>query len=352
MATTAPNGSSPRRALAVGVAVLLLVGAVTAASASATYTLTVSNSVDGPAQEFTVEGETFGVSSLSYYERGEPIEASVTRSGGDGADYELLLYDSERRIEKDTRPQSGDGEFTFATDDLPAGTYVLVVDERDFEAVHPVVVQGYDVRFDTQTTVAAGESWTATADLDAYEDAPAVHSVEFVLLGEDTEERFRASETAEGSYEATVTAPDGTGEYSFGVIVRGTNEVEDGEREPIAVGEPVTLSVESGGSDGGDGADGGEGGEATATPADGTATATPDGDPETGMETETDSRSTDDPTPTGTADADGPITPAEPTATTDGPGDEAAGVDEQPGLGAGTALAALLATLALLAARR
>lgn len=350
MAPPAADDHLPLRSLPVVLVAVLLVATAAVAAAAASYELEVSNSVDGPAQEFTVEGETVRVSSLSYYEPGDPIEASVTQSGGDG-EYELLLYDAERRIEKNTRPQSGDGEFTFATDDLSAGTYVLVVEEDDFEAVHPIVVQGYDVRFDTQTAVATGESWTATADLDGYEDAPAVHSVEFVLLGEDTEERFEATATGEGSYEATVRAPESAGQYSFGVTVRGTNEVEDGEREPIAVSDPVTLDVQDGGpdSEGGDGADGG--GEDTATPADGADTATPDGDPETG-ETATASPSTADPTPTGTADGDGPTTPAEPTATTGGPGNDGAGVDDQPGFGVGAALVALLASLALLAARR
>lgn len=339
----------PRRSLSLVLVAGLLLATASVATAAASYELEVSNSIDGPAQEFTVEGETFTVSSLSYHEPGDPIEASVTQSGGDGAEYELLLYDAERRIEKNTRPQSGDGGFTFATDDLSAGTYVLVVEEDDFEAVHPIVVQGYDVQFDTQTAVATGESWTATADLDAYEDAPAVHSVEFVLLGEDTEEQFEATATGEGSYEATVRAPERAGQYRFGVTVRGSNEVEDGEREPIAVSDPVTLDVQDGGSDVGDGADGGEGGEDTATPADGADTATPDVAPEVG-ETATESPSTVD--PTGTADGDGPITPSEPTGSSDGPGNEGSGVGDQSGFGTGTVLAALLASLAVLAGRR
>ena len=56
-------------------------------------------------------------------------------------------------------------------------------------------------------------------------------------------------------------------------------------------------------------------------------------------------------TPTVPPDADGPITPADLTATGDQPVNEEAGVDGQPGFGIGTALVALLTSLALRAHR-
>lgn len=56
-------------------------------------------------------------------------------------------------------------------------------------------------------------------------------------------------------------------------------------------------------------------------------------------------------TPTVPPDADGPITPADSTATDDQLVNEGAGVDGQPGFGIGAALVALFTSLALWAHR-
>lgn len=338
---------------------MLAVLAATAplAGGAGTYGLTATRDVDVPERTLTIEGDQFTVSSVSTLRAGDRLEADV-QAPDDTEEYGVLLYDADRQIVQSTRSDlTGDRTVSFETDDLEPGSYLLAVDANGVRAVHPVVVQGYDVTVDAPSTAEPGAELAVTVDLAPRAGNPPVDRVELAVLGEDVVDEATATRRDDGTYTATLTAPDREGEFRLGAVARGTETVKGGnENVVVAVSQPATLSVE--GSDDG-------GSETTRQPAggdrsSGTSTSTPT--PSATETTQTTDRATVTPTatesrdptetPTPTVTEDGPITPAGADGT-DEDVEERGGLGaDGPGFGAPAALAALLGAADLLRRRR
>ena len=183
----------------------IAIGAATIAASSGAYGVTSADSIDVPDQTVELDGDEFEITSVGHVTPGDDIDA--TTHAPDDEDYILYLYTSDGDRQDFSR-MSGDDSASFATTELDPGTYVLVVRaEREYQALHPVVVAGYEATVDVPGDLRPGESFTATVDLDASDDAPAVDGVTVVRTanGEAVEEVDATG--SDGSYEAELTAP-------------------------------------------------------------------------------------------------------------------------------------------------
>ncbi|WP_162991420.1 hypothetical protein [Halostella salina] len=254
-----------------------------AATDTATWEMSVSDSIETPSRTVTFEGQTFDVSGVSVADPGGSVSVEVT---GPDEVYRVYLYNGEEQIEASKRG-TGDGSFTFDLSDYEPGSYVLTVyHDGNYQTVHPLVVRGYDVSVSAPSTVTEGERFNATVEVTEMSDVPAPDSVEAVIADSEGETRVTATQETESGYVVTVAASDlSTGEYALYAGVR-IDETAFGERALVGVSGSSTITVEEARtttpsstttpSDGGGGSSPG-GGSETTRPATTTTDSGPDG---------------------------------------------------------------------------
>lgn len=352
------------RIFVIGLATLTLLAITVGATAA--YTLSVSNTVDTPQQEVTIEGETFTISEASIFNPGTVMDVAVEQSDDTIQDYRVVLYNSQRDRVTQSRRQTGNQEFSFNTTNLAPGSYLFAVNDGNFQTVHPVVINGFKVTVQTRTEVTADEQWGVTAELERLDEDAEIERVEVVLWNPSSGEAIdnsSASAESERTYSTQQTAPEAAGIYELRVVVFGPSKVAgEDENEAIASSDAVEIEVNqpdrgdsptptpdedesalNGGGTGGTSSDT-EGGSDDAETEDSngvTPTVTP-----TLTVTETvgnSTRASNDSTPT---DSD-VITPSERDSTlTETP------PEEQPGFGIDGVVAALLGLILISARRR
>lgn len=256
------------RALLIALALSLVLSPVALA---ATYDITTDRAVDVPDRTIQQGGEAFEITAISRANPGETV--SVTATAPRGEDVRLYLYNDREAI-VDAREGTGTARFEVALDGYEAGTYAFVLQHDGVrEAVHPLVVRGYETSVDAPGSVTRGETVTVTASA-AKLRGPDLASVEVVVAND--RETVRATATPSGSgYTATLDTGDlSPGSYEVYATVRGPDRAF-GEREILGLTAGQRLTVESADATPTESPGGGAGGVATetATP---DPTATPD----------------------------------------------------------------------------
>lgn len=255
---------SPR--LAFLVVVLLLSATVAVAPiAASSYDASVAGSIDVPDRTIEVKGEQSGVtyqidfdiSSIARVEPGETIDVDTT--GPENGTYyaEKFNSDGERLV---STKLTGDNSTSFLTANDDPGTYLVAIriDGYDFaDRAVPVVVAAYDANLTVPDEAAPGETVTATIELEPYDQAPAVDSVELTLMnGSDEEpEPIPATPTDEGNrvYEAEITVPETEGKYAVFSAVFGEDSLTEDEQEMLEITETsIEVSEDAAGGETGD----------------------------------------------------------------------------------------------------
>lgn len=313
------------------------------------YEISIPDSIDIPDRTVTIEGTDYPVTALGQEVPGEQLSVNVTAP--EGREYKLYLYNGDVQIEA-ARSMNGSGDATFETDSLEPGSYfVATYRNGEIQAIHPVVLAGYDVTIDAPDGADPGEHVTVDIDIQALNETEPVNRVE-VAAGNETEAlRMVAEREGPGSYRANVSVDLPPGTYVIYGVVRGHDEVEGGREELLGASPGDAFQVGSTTSQDADDTDtpsddsdtdgGGGGGSgsfgAVSTP---TATDTPAETATTASSSTSSATQSATHSPTGTSIlTPNPTSTATPTPTGPPTG--------QPGFGA---LVALIVVLALLTA--
>jgi hypothetical protein len=208
---------------------------------AATYDVTTDRAVDVPDRTIQQGGDTFEITAISRADPGETVSVTVTAPRGE--DVRLYLYNDREAIVA-AREGTGTARFEVPLDGYDAGTYAFVLQHDGVrEAVHPLVVRGYDVGVDAPGSVTRGESLRVTASAERLR-GPDLASVEVVVANDDASVRATANATGSG-YAATVDTADlPAGSYEVYANVRGPDRAF-GERELLGLtaGESLTVAA-------------------------------------------------------------------------------------------------------------
>lgn len=263
-----------RRSTATIILACVLGGVLAAGGVGAApeYGLSVAGSVDTPNRTVPVDGEEFAVSEVASVEPGDALAVEVTAPDDDA--FELLLYDSERRIV--TRADAAAGERQeLETDGFEAGAYLLVLrDGETVRAVHPVVIDGYDVEVDAPEAARAGTETSVAVSVAPGQSTGSPDRVTVVAWnGEETVSAV-ADREGDGRYVATLDLADlAPGEYALVATAHGERVVY-GRQEPLGTSDEHTLHVTDEPVEGGSGSAAGGGAGGAGSAADGTDTPT------------------------------------------------------------------------------
>lgn len=237
--------------LVVAVAVPLPT-AGTAESAGDEYDISIANSVDTPSRTVTFQDKDHEVSAVAVADPGESVSVDVTAPEGS---YRVYIYNGDEQIEASKRGE-GDGSYSFDLSNYDAGTYLVTVyQDGNYEAIHPVVVRGYDVSVDHPSSVTAGNDIDVDVELTQTADVATPDSVEIAVADEQDEVNVTATRESGTTYVATVPTDDlATGNYDVYAGVR-IDETAFGERAIVGVSgasaveitdpEPTTTSAPS-----------------------------------------------------------------------------------------------------------
>ncbi|WP_143085651.1 hypothetical protein [Halogranum rubrum] len=259
-------GHHPARSrLALVVALVLLCSTLSfGVAAQSQYSLTVDGGIDTPDKTVTVEGQSFDVSETVRVEPGDEI--AVETSGPTDKQYRVNLLNKKNQIAAYNNTLSGEESFSFETEGLTPGSYVVAVYGADgnYKMIQPVVVSGYDVSTDVDNTVEEDSESTITVDVEPKQNAPELESVKVMVSNDDDDIRtLTASETDDGTYTATTTF-ETSGEFDVFATVRGTDTF-NGEKEILGISDVQSITVDDDSSDS-SGSDDSSGDSNTETP--------------------------------------------------------------------------------------
>lgn len=216
--------------------IALFIGGIAAADQQ--YGIDIGGSVDTPTRQETLEGEEYTVSAIGVVSPGDAIEVSVDVPAD--VSYDLYLYDDERRSQE--RIENADATETF-DGDYSVGSYLVAIwVDGQARAVHPVVVQSYEVTVDAPSEVEPGESVEFTVDVSNVPDTPEnLNSVQVVVSKNGDDQALTATESGDGIYTAETTLAE-TGSYMVYANVRGSDEV-NGRKELLGASQSSTVAV-------------------------------------------------------------------------------------------------------------
>lgn len=231
------NGSTTVLVVACVLGGLLTVGGVAGVQG---YDLSVAGSVDTPDRTIPVDGHQFTVTEVASVAPNGTLAVDV--AAPDDGEYELLLYDSDRRIVTSVDAHAN-GSHEIQTDGLEPGSYLLVLRDDEVRAVHPVVVDGYAVDVDAPDAAQTGTSTRVVVSVDGVQSSGEPHRVTVVASnGEETVSAV-AEREADGRYVAALDLADvPPGEYAVLASVHGEEEVH-GRQEPLGLSEERALEV-------------------------------------------------------------------------------------------------------------
>lgn len=211
---------SSRLTVVVTVSCLLISLFAGVSAATSEYDITVeSGEVTVPERTVSVGGQQFTVTSVA------PVAPDSARlpvrvSAPAGGNYDVILYNNNPGIEQYQPGFQGSNTTVFGIGNLPAGTYAIVADTREVEAVQPVVIEAYETTLSVPETVPQGERFTADISLSGTTPAPA--AVDVVIANASVNERIRATAVGSGAYTAEIPAGYAVGEYRVYAAVRNS----------------------------------------------------------------------------------------------------------------------------------
>jgi|GEM_PF-3840696 len=240
------------------VVLLLLVAALALAppALAAGYSISPGTTTDTPTRSVELEGNEFDISALGHVAYGETMSVGVDAPE---EAYSVSLYNTDRQTEWVSNDEYvGDTNLPLPTDRLDPGTYIVAVQGPGdrFTAVHPIVVQGYNISLDAPTSLDAGETGELSVTLSPTGSSGDPAGVD-VALANESWDRTIETRKDDGSYVATfsVSSP---GEYYVYAAARGTDTAYGGRAEalavtasePLSVAEQTTTTTSSDGDDG------------------------------------------------------------------------------------------------------
>jgi len=259
------------------VCILLLTVGATATVAAAGYDITVPGATDVPPE--TIEdppglvGNEYEVDAFAVQDPGEELTVEVSVPDETAfEDTEVQIMNSDQGYE-DAAVPNADGEATFSSDemDLEPGTYSLLLAEDITEAIHPIVISGYDVEVTNPTSASENEDITVEATVTQTESNEPPTVVNAVIWNDDSQEQIEMSsnEDNDDTYTADISLDQfAPGEYEVYVTAHGDEEFR-GEKEVLGLGEGSSLNIEevadntddsTDNTNGGDGGGGGSSG--------------------------------------------------------------------------------------------
>lgn len=285
--------------LIVGSVVLL--GVVSPVAAADEYQITIDGSIDTPTRQVTFESNTYQVSAVAKADEGESIEVDVTDPAPDD-DYNVFLYNSDRQI-VDAEGQFSGNEtgIQFDTSGLESGSYTFVVEADGIEeAVHPLVIKGYEVSVTAPSSADPGDDVEVNVDVSVINPDEVNETndrVEVVIAGE-TQDISQDASGSDGQYSVTMDTDSlDAGTYDVYATVRNDSITVSGRAAIFGISDAKSLDLTSDSEDdqnndgggGGGGLSGGAGGSTTTASSD--ETPTPIALTETSTPTETGSES-------------------------------------------------------------
>lgn len=271
---------------------VLLLGVASPATAADEYQITIDGSVDTPTRQVTVEGRSFDVTAVAKADAGDSIDVDVT-DPDQSEEYRVLLYNADQDIMDSERFLTGNQTVTFDTSDFDAesGSYAVVVQADGVdEAVHPLVIKGYDLSVNAPASATPGDNVEVEVDvtvLTPNEVSEANDRVEVVIAGENQDIRQTAS-GGNGEYSVSMDTDSlDSGSYNVYATMRNDSKTVFGRAELFGISDTQEVELTSGsdnedneGEDqtgGGGGSLGGGAGSTTttSTPNEETQTATP-----------------------------------------------------------------------------
>lgn len=211
----------------------------------AQYSLSVDGGIDTPDKTITVEGQSFPVSETVRIEPGEDI--NVQTQGPTDEFYRVNLLNKQNQVENYENTLKGSESFSFSTDGVPPGSYVVALYGTDgnYKEIQPVVISGYDVDVSVSESVATGAETSLSVDVTPKQNAPQLDTVELVVANDDSTRTVSVTDSSDGTYTGTTTF-DSAGEYRVFATARGT-DTYDGSKEIIGLSEVQSVSVNSDG---------------------------------------------------------------------------------------------------------
>lgn len=206
----------------------------------ATYELGVSDAVDTPQRTVSIEGTDYTVSSIGHVNAGGSVDVSV--SAPSSADYDVLLYNSDREIAMYAEG-TGDASLQLDTDTLEPGSYMLALDaDGVIEKVQPLVIEAYDTSLSLPADAEPGDTVNASVSLSSTGSTEPIDSVQVILMNDSWNRRVDATETGENQYRASLALDVEPGTYRAFAVVRGT-DTANGEKELIGVSDAESIEI-------------------------------------------------------------------------------------------------------------
>lgn len=229
---------------------LLLVGlplsfaSTPAVTTGAQYDLTISESIDTPPRDVTIEGTTHTVDAVGRTAPGTDLTVRV--AAPTDVSYQVLLYNGDRQIEAS---KDGTGEQTVAFDMTgyePGSYLVTLYKDGNYKAVHPVVVRGYTVTVnDVPPRAETNTELTLSVTVDKVESVEAPASVKVGLVTDDHDVQVTASKDSGQTYEATIALDSFTpGEARIYAVVQGSDTAfSEDRKELLGISDATTFSI-------------------------------------------------------------------------------------------------------------
>ena len=255
MAQRGPSLQSKRLLSVLLICILLSVAGATATVMAAGYDISVPGATDVPTETVDAPDELaydeYEVDALAVIEPGTELTADITvPDDTDVENTDVQLRNSDRGIETVESPESG-GQVTFPadqTEELDPGTYSLLLLDGVTEAIHPVVISGYDIDVTNRNSADENEEITIEASVTPTESEvdsePSL--VNATIWNDDHQRSFEmsADENSDDAYTTDVSLDNfEPGEYEVYVTAHGDEEFQD-EKEVLGLGEGSSLDIE------------------------------------------------------------------------------------------------------------
>lgn len=236
--------------------------------AASEYDIRIDDSTDIPPR--TVEdppvlvGDSYEIDAFAVRDRGEELTLDITipddvESSVD--DTEVELYNSDQNlVDAVATDSNGEAVFSGGQMDLEPGTYSLALVDEITEAIHPVVISGYDISVENPTDVEEDDEITVEGTVTPTEADGDPAEVNVVIWNNDDEKRVELTKESDGTYTQDVSLSGlDPGEYNIYVTAHGEDEFR-GEKEVMGLGEGKGITIEESENNGGSGADTTQGG--------------------------------------------------------------------------------------------
>ena len=246
------TGLISRYGLVLFCVLLAVTAGIAPVVAASEYDIQIDDSTDIPPR--TIEdppvlvGDSYEIDAFAVRDRGEELTLDITipdDAESSVGDTEVELYNSDQNL-VDAVATDSDGEAAFSGDqmDLEPGTYSLALVDEITEAIHPVVVSGYDISVENPTDVEEDNEITVEGTVTPTEADGDPEEVNVVIWNDDDDKRVELTKDDDETYTEDVSLSGlEPGEYNIYVTAHGEDEFR-GEKEVMGLGEGEDITIE------------------------------------------------------------------------------------------------------------